>query len=140
VALSEQITHNASAVRPIFDGHELVRMRRLIGRVPVSDHVVDYAVSLARATRPDDESCPASVRRYISWGAGPRTGQALVLASKCLAALEGQPTPSAQHIERLAPAVMRHRIVLNYAASAEGVDADGIIEILLREVGQPTYQ
>ncbi len=140
VAMSEQIAHNAGAIRPIFDGHELVRMRALIGRIPVSEHVVDYAVALARATRPSDDTCTASVRRYIAWGAGPRTGQALILAAKCLAALEGQPTPSASHIERLAPGVMRHRLVLNYAASAEGVDADRIIEMLLQEVGQPTYQ
>ena len=140
VALSEEIARSAVEIRPIFDGHELVRLRRLIGRVPVSDHVVDYAVALARATRPADETCPKSIRRYIAWGAGPRTGQALILAAKCLAALEGQPTPSASHVERLAYSVMRHRLVLNYSASAEGINADRIVEILLQEVGQPTYQ
>ncbi|HVZ94817.1 MAG TPA: MoxR family ATPase [Phycisphaerales bacterium] len=140
VAKTEQIATAAEHVEPLFDGHEMVRLRRVIGAVPVSEHVVDYAVSLARATRPTDETCPAAVKKFIAWGAGPRTGQALVLGAKCLAALEGQPTPSAQHVARLAPAVLRHRIVLNYASAAEGIEVDQIVERLLREIQQPSYQ
>lgn len=140
VAKSEVIAAAAEKVTPLFDGHEMVKLRRAIGAVPVTEHVVDYAVSLARATRPSDELCPAGIKKYIAWGAGPRTGQALVLGAKCLAALEGQPTPSAQHVSRLAPAVLRHRLVLNYAASADGVDVEQVVDKLLREVQQPAYQ
>ena len=139
VSRSEEIARNAARISPLFDGHELVTLRRAIGRVPVSEHVVDYAVALTRSTRPKDEACPARLRGYIGWGAGPRAGQALILAARCLAALEGQPTPSVQHVQRLAPAVLRHRLVLNYAASADGVDVEQIIAHLIKEVPQPSY-
>ncbi|MEO1130607.1 MAG: MoxR family ATPase, partial [Planctomycetota bacterium] len=140
VGLSEQIAHNAARIEPLFDGHELVRLRQAIGRIPVSDHVIDYAVALTRATRPDDPTCPKTLAPFIAWGAGPRTGQALVLAAKCLAALEGRPTPSAQHVQRLAPAVLRHRLVLSYAASAEGIDTDALVRQLLTDIPQPSYE
>jgi len=139
VGMGDEIAARAERVASVFDGHELVRLRRAIGRIPVSEHVVEYAVSLARATRPGDESCPAAIKRFVAWGAGPRTGQALVLAAKCLAALEGEPTPSCAHVARLAPAVLRHRLVLNYAASAEGVTAATVVEQLLRDIREPTY-
>ncbi len=139
VMRSEEIQQAAEHVEPLFDGHELVRLRRAIGRIPVSEHVVEYAVALARATRPGDETAPNAVQRYVSWGAGPRTGQALVLAARCLAALEGEPTPNAQHVQRLAAPVLRHRIVLNYAASADRVDVDALIGRLLHDVQQPAY-
>lgn len=133
VAESERIMEAASQIKPLFNATELIKLRRLIARVPVAEHVIDHAVSLARATRPTDDLCPESVRQYVSWGAGPRAGQMLVLAAKCLAAMEGQPTPSAHHVQRLAPATLRHRLVLNYAASAEGVTADDIVDRVLRE-------
>ena len=139
VSRSEEIMANAARIQPLFDGHELVALRQAIGKVPVSDHIVDYAVALTRASRPTDEACPERIRPYIAWGAGPRAGQALLLAARCFAALEGAPTPNAQHIQRLLPAVLRHRLVLNYAASAEGVDAEKIIATLLQEVRQPSY-
>ncbi|TVQ33329.1 MAG: MoxR family ATPase [Phycisphaeraceae bacterium] len=140
VAESDRIAQRADSVEPLFDGHELVQLRRVIASIPVSEHVVDYAVSLVRATRPEDETCPSSVKRFISWGAGPRAGQALLMATRCLAALEGEPTPGSHHVQRLAPAALRHRLVLNYAASAEGVDADRVIELLLRDTAQPSYE
>jgi MoxR-like ATPase len=133
VAAGDEIAARAAAVTPVFEARELVAIRRVIGLVPVAESVVDYAVALARASRPDDASCPAGVKRYVSWGAGPRAAQSLVLASRCLAALEGEPTPGPQHVQRLAPSVLRHRLVLNYAAAAEGVDADTIVERIVRE-------
>jgi len=107
--------------------------------LPVSDHVVDYTLSLIRATRPDDQLCPKAVKRFVSWGAGTRAGQALLLGARCLAALENEPTPSISHVQRLAPAVLRHRVLVNFTASAEGVDADRVIEHLLREIPHPKY-
>ncbi|MBL8746184.1 MAG: MoxR family ATPase [Phycisphaerae bacterium] len=140
VAAGDDIAERASKIRPLFDGGELARLRALIGRVPVSEHVVEYAVALARATRPGDEACPKSIAHFISWGAGPRAGQALVLAARCLAVLEGEPTPSAEHVRRLAPAVLRHRIVLNYTAASEGVDTEQILDNLIRVIKEPEYR
>jgi MoxR-like ATPase len=140
VAAGDEIARRAASVEPLFDGEELVRLRGVIGQIPVSDHVVEYAVALARATRPGDESASRSINTYVSWGAGPRAAQALVLASRCLAALEGEPTPSAEHVRRLAPAVLRHRLVLNYAATAERVDTEQILDILLRETPESDHR
>ncbi len=140
VAAGDEIAERAALVQPLFGGEELARLRRLIGQVPVSEYVVEYAVALARSTRPGDEACPASISNYISWGAGPRAGQALILASRCLAVLEGEPTPSAEHVRRLAPAVLRHRLVLNYTAASEGVDTEQILDNLLRVTKEPDYR
>lgn len=137
VAAGDDIAARAARIAPLFDAAELVAIRRVIGLVPVSDHVVEYAVSLARASRPTDESCPASVKRFLAWGAGPRAGQAMLLAARCLAALEGEPTPTIQHVQRLAPAVLRHRLVTNYAAAAEGQDGEQLVERLVRETPEP---
>jgi len=81
---SEEIRQRAESIEPIFDGRELVAIRRAIGQIPVSDHVVDYTLSLIRATRPDDQLCPKAVKRFVSWGAGTRAGQALLLGARCL--------------------------------------------------------
>ncbi len=140
VAEGERIAREAEAVRALFDGREITRLRALVASLPVSDHVVEYAVSLVRATRPGAEAGIAEVGKFVAWGAGPRTGQALIMASKCLAALEGLPTPGASHVRRLAAATLRHRLVLNYAAGAEGIDADGVIRRVLEGVEEPDYQ
>ncbi|MDX2115648.1 MAG: MoxR family ATPase [Planctomycetota bacterium] len=140
VAAGDEIAARSRAVKPVFSGAELVRLRGLIGRIPLAEHVVEHAVALVRATRPQDETCPADLARFIEWGAGPRAGQALVLGSRCLAALEGEPSPTLQHVQRLAPAVLRHRVVLNYAAAAEGISADDVVERLVREVPVPRYR
>ena len=137
---SEEIARRSESVEPLFDGRDLVAIRRAIGEIPVSDHVVDYALSLIRATRPDDASCPKTVKRFVSWGAGTRAGQALLLGARCLAALENEPTPSVSHVQRLAPAVLRHRVLVNYTANAEGVTTDRLIEHLLQEIPQPAYK
>ena len=127
-------------VRSVFVKDELCRLREAIALVPVSDHVIDYAVDLARATRPGDPLCPDSIRPYIAWGAGPRAGQSLLLASQCLAALEGRPTPDAQDIRRVAMSVLRHRIVTNYAATGEDLSARDLVVRLLASVEEPSYE
>jgi MoxR-like ATPase len=158
VAMGEEIAQEAESIRPLFDGHEIVRLRESVARIPVSEHVVAYAVALVRATRPNDGEAtggtPAppgrvragdgstvdAVNKYVAWGAGPRTGQALIAGAKCLAALEGLPTPGASHVRRLAPSVLRHRLVLNYAAGSDGVGADQVIERILERVDEPDYR
>lgn len=140
VAMGEEIAREAESVEPLFDGHELVRLREGIARIPVSEHVVAYAVALVRATRAGDDSKVDSVNRYVAWGAGPRTGQSLIAGAKCLAALEGLPTPGASHVRRLAPSALRHRLVLNYAAGSDGVNPDQVIERILEQVDEPDYR
>ena len=105
--------------------------------MPVTDHLVGYAVRLARATRPG-ETAPQFVRDWVAWGAGPRASQYLVLGAKARAILRGRPTPAAEDVRAVAPAVLRHRIVTNFNAEAEGIKPDDIIRKLLAEISEPS--
>ena len=122
---------HAERVDRVFDHATLLDVAGLVWRMPVSEHVVDYAVRLARATRPKDADAPKVAREYIAWGAGPRAGQMMVHAAKAAAAITGHATPSAAHIRRVAPAVLRHRVILNYAATGKGMHAADIITEVL---------
>ena len=124
---------------PVFDRPELLRAMTAIGQMPVSQHVVRYAVALARATRPNDPHSLEISRRYVAWGAGPRAGQNLILGAKALAAIEGLATPGCAHVRRLAPAVLRHRIVVNYAATGDAIDAAAIVQQVTEQVPEPKY-
>ena len=130
---------HAADVPKVLSRDELLRSAELIWRMPVSVHVVDYAVTLARATRPSDAQAPKTVRQFVSWGAGPRAGQYLIHAAKAIAAIEGQPTPGAAHVQQAATNVLRHRVMLNYAGTGEGLTTRDIIEQVLAEVGQADY-
>ncbi len=122
----------AAALTPELDAAEVLRLQELVRRAPASDAVVDYAVRLARATRPKDPLCPDGVKEWVTWGAGPRASQALVLAAKARALLAGRLTPAREDVARTAAPILRHRLVLNYQAEAEGVSADELVERLLR--------
>lgn len=119
---------------PVFTAAELAAVRPLLDRVPLSEHTLDHAVALARATRPGDESAPKWVGRYVAWGAGPRATQMLLVAARCRALLHGRPTPLIEDVRSLAPAVLRHRLVLNYAAASEDVSADRVVDAVLEHV------
>jgi MoxR-like ATPase len=123
-------------VERVLGAADIIRLQRIVRSVPVSDHVVRYAVRLARATRPD-ESAPAFVRDWIAWGAGPRASQYLILGSKARAILRGRETPAAEDVRAVAPAVLRHRIVTNFNAEAEGIKPDDIVQKLLGAVAEP---
>jgi MoxR-like ATPase len=112
---------------------DILELQKLIRRVPVADHVVRYAVRLARATR-GREGSPEFIRQWVSWGAGPRAPQFLVLGAKTRAVLHGRFAPGIEDIQAVAPAVFRHRIVTNFTAEAEGVKPERIIEDLLKTV------
>jgi MoxR-like ATPase len=109
---------------------DIVGYQSLIRRVPVSDFVLEYAVRLARLTRPLD-GAPDFIRNYVAWGAGPRASQNLILGAKARAALRGEPTPTHDDVRAVAPAVLRHRIVMNFNAEAEGVSTDTVISRLV---------
>ena len=108
----------------------ILELQHLVRRIPVAEHVVRYAVRLARASRPSPQS-DSFVRDWVSWGAGPRAAQYLVLGAKARAALAGRPTPAADDVKAVAPAVLRHRIIPNFNAEADGISSLDIIAKLL---------
>jgi MoxR-like ATPase len=123
-------------VRPVVSAKELIELQHLVRRVPAAPSLVSFAVHLARATRPDLEETAPVAAKYVSWGAGPRASQYLVLGAKARAALRGDPIPSYDDVRAIAPAVLAHRIVLNFEAEADGrVTRDVIAELLQESAG-----
>ncbi|MFQ5787334.1 MAG: AAA family ATPase [Thermodesulfobacteriota bacterium] len=121
-------------ITKILDAEKILYYQDLVYRVPVSEHVAAYAVRISRATRPDVISNNEVVKRWISWGVGPRASQFLILGSKAKAALEGRFTPTTDDVRYIAPSVLKHRIVLNYRAEAEGIKPTDIINEILDKV------
>ena len=122
-------------VREVLDAKEIVQLQRLVRKVPVSDYVIASAVDLVRKTRPNENGVPPDIREWIDWGAGPRASQYLILGAKTRAVLDGRPTPAVEDVRIVAMPVLRHRIVTNFNAEAEGVDTAQIIQRLLKETG-----
>jgi MoxR-like ATPase len=120
-------------IRTVVSSDEIVELQQLVRRVPASPSLVAFAVRLARATRPADEDAPSVSRRYVSWGAGPRASQFLVLGAKAKAALRGDALPSYDDVRAVAPAVLAHRLVLNFEAEADGRTTRDVIAELLRD-------
>ncbi|MAQ93901.1 MAG: AAA family ATPase [Rhodothermaceae bacterium] len=120
------------AISPVLSAEDLAAFQALVRNAPVADHVVEHAVRLAARTRPGREGAPDFVTQYLSYGAGPRASQYLVLGAKALALLDGRVTPLAEDVDRMAVAVLRHRIVTNFNAEAEGVSG---VDIIGRLVG-----
>jgi len=120
-------------IKRVLGADDIVALQGLVRRIPVAEHVVRYAVKLARATRPD-EGAPAFIKNWVTWGAGPRASQYLVLGAKARAALAGRFAPGIEDVRAVAPLVLRHRIVTNFNAEADGVRADRIVDDLLKAV------
>ena len=116
----------------ILSTEEIVYFQDLVRRVPVTDNVLEYAVKLVRKTRPEGEESTEMVKNYISWGAGPRASQFLAIGAKCNAILNGKYAPDIEDVKSVALAILRHRIVRNYKAEAEGISVDTIINSLLK--------
>ncbi len=118
-------------------GEAIVALHQIVRRVPAADNVVQYAVKLARATRPKEKDAPDFIQQWVRWGAGPRAGQYLILGAKARAILRGRYNASCEDVKAVAPAVLRHRVLTNFHAEAEGVDTDIVIERLLETVQEP---
>ena len=118
----------------VLSGKEISELQQLVRRVPVTDHVVEYAVSLARKTRPVEEHAPQFIKDWVNWGAGPRASQYLILGAKVRAVLHGSYTPSPADVRAVALPVLRHRIVTNFNADADGVSSQDIISQLVDEL------
>ena len=112
----------------IVTGAQILDFQQLVRKIPIADNVLAYAVGLTAKTRPNTERATKTVNNYISWGAGPRASQYLVLGAKCHAAIRGKYSPDIEDVQAIAKLVLRHRIVPNYKAEAEGMTADKIIE------------
>jgi MoxR-like ATPase len=120
-------------IRRVLGGEELVALQQLVRRVPAPPSLVSYAVRLVRSTRPDDESAPELTRRYVSWGAGPRASQYLVLGAKARAALSGRGMPDLEDVRAIAPSVLRHRVVPSFQAEADGRTASDLVDELIEQ-------
>ncbi len=121
----------ADDIHPVLSGEEILELQRTVREVPVTDHVIRYALSLVRQTRVGEPGVPDFVEEMVGWGAGPRAVQFLILGGKARALLQGRSHVSTDDIQALAKPVLRHRLVVNFAAESEGVTADDVVEKLL---------
>jgi MoxR-like ATPase len=119
-----------SKVNALFSADEIVEFQHLIRRIPVVDNVIEYAVSMVGKTRPNTNAANDLVKTYIDWGAGPRASQNLILAAKTHAAIHGKFSPDIEDVQAVAPSILRHRIIKNYKAEAEGISEEQIIRSL----------
>lgn len=117
-------------VNALFTAQEIIDFQQLIRRIPVADNVVEYAVTLVGKTRPNSTTAPDTVNNYIDWGAGPRASQNLILAAKTNAALHGKFSPDIEDVQKGAIGILRHRLIKNYKAEAEGLSIEEIIKSL----------
>jgi MoxR-like ATPase len=131
--LAHTTTSREPVVTPVASGEQIERARMLVREIPAADNVIDYATRLIRASRPQDDALDF-VRQWVRWGAGPRAGQALLLAGKARAVLQGRPAVSLDDVRAVAPPVLRHRLLVNFQAEAEGIDAELVVERLLAAV------
>jgi len=118
----------------VLGAEDILRLQKLVRRVPVAAEIVDFAVRLVRATRPREEIAPQFVKNWVSWGAGPRASQFLILGAKTRAILDGRYTPETSDVQAVARAALRHRIVINFNAEAEGIDSVDIVDRLVAEI------
>jgi MoxR-like ATPase len=130
--VAETTTDDSVDVRPVLTAAQLSELMHLVRRLPAAPSVVAYAVKLARSTRPDSPEAPANIKKYVSWGAGPRASQYLILGAKARAAMDGRAMPDLEDVQAMALPVLSHRVVLNFQAEAEGVSAGSLIEPLAK--------
>ncbi|MBB1194793.1 AAA family ATPase [Flavobacterium sp. SOK18b] len=132
VQVVKQTTSNEKVVvNSLFTAQEIIDFQELIRRIPVADNVIEYAVRLVSKTRPDNSLSNEFVKNYLDWGAGPRASQNLILAAKANAAFNGKFSPDIEDVQAVATGILRHRIIKNYKADAEGITEEMIIEKLL---------
>lgn len=122
---------NVNELKPVLDKEEIIYFQQLVRKVPVTDAVVEYAVELVHKSRPNTDKATEMTNNYLEWGAGPRASQYLILGAKCNSLLQGRYSPDIEDVQAIAKPVLRHRIVRNFKAEAEGVSIDNIIEKLL---------
>jgi len=135
--LSSTTVDNEPSIAAVATAADVEALRHLVREIPAASNVVGYALRLVRASRPDGDSAdaaPAAVRQWVRWGASPRAGQALILGAKARALLDGRPAAAPDDVRAIALPVLRHRLVLNFQAEADGIDADHVVGQLLASV------
>ena len=128
--VKQTTTNNTTTLDVVFDGKEVLEFQQLIRKTPVADNVIEYAVEMISKSRPNTKRTPELISQFVDWGAGPRASQNLILASKTHAVLHGKYTPDIEDVQAVATSVLRHRIIKNYKAAAEGISIEKIIESL----------
>ncbi len=126
-------------IRAVLHGQDILWIQQLVRAVPVSQHMVDYAVDIVRATRPKEPPSPDFVKNWLAWGAGPRAAQNIILTAKARTIMQGRFAVTADDIRQMAFPVLRHRLFTNFNADAEGIDVEQVIEKLLAAVPEPAY-
>ena len=130
--VAEQTTAERNpTIEQVLSGDDILRFQQLVRRIPAAPDVIRHALDLVRATRPSDPQSPEFIKKMLTWGAGPRSVQALILGGKARAAIRGRHYVAVEDIRALAHPVLRHRLVTNFSAEAEGYTTDGIIDELL---------
>jgi MoxR-like ATPase len=124
-------------VKKVLNGDEIMQLQQIVRRLPISDHVGRFAVNLARMSRPEDEIAPDFTKEFVNWGAGTRAVQYLVLGAKARAAIAGEYNVTCDHVTAVAPMVLRHRIIPNFHAEAEGLTAQRLVEMLIENAPEP---
>jgi MoxR-like ATPase len=118
-------------INSLFTAQEIIDFQNVIRRIPVADNVIEYAVTLVSKTRPDGKFATDLIKNYVDWGAGPRASQNLILAAKANAAFTGKFSPDIEDVKAVAEGILRHRVVKNYKADAEGLSIESIIQKLI---------
>lgn len=131
--LKNTTTGKSVDVSAVLSAEDITTLQQIIKRIPVNDNIYKYVVSLSEKTRLNKEE-NSLAKRYLSWGAGPRASQYLIMGAKCSAALKGKYSPDIEDVKDVATSVLRHRIVLNYSAQAEGLNAEDIINMIIDEI------
>jgi MoxR-like ATPase len=138
-AVADRTTgESAAELAPILSGEDILKYQKLVRQIPAAPDVIRHALDLVRATRPGEADCPEFVKRMVTWGAGPRAVQSLILGGKARAALAGRDHVSAEDVRAMAHPVLRHRVVTNFSAEAEGYTSDRVIDDLLEAIGPHT--
>jgi MoxR-like ATPase len=135
--LASTTRHEKPEVTKVLSERAILNLQKLVSSVAVSEHIIKYAASLVRATRPKDVSAPKFVQELVDWGAGPRAGQFLIHGGKAVAAMDGRFSVSIDDVQRVAEPVLRHRISTNFQAQAEGLSTEDLIARLLKEIPVP---
>ena len=117
-------------INALFTAEEIIKYQELIQKIPVADNVIEYAVTLVSKTRPKCSTAPEIVKKYIDWGAGPRASQNLILSAKTYAVMHGKFSPDIEDVQKVATGILRHRLIKNYKAEAEGLSIEDIIRSL----------
>ena len=123
------------SVSSVFSAPEIIEIQKAITNIPVSEHVIDYTLNLTRSTRPLYKNAPDFIKKWVNWGAGPRASQYLVYAAKTRAALDNRLTPSVEDIKHIANIVLQHRVIVSFAAEAEGLNSRDVIKKLISSLG-----